>query len=255
MATQKQIEANRRNARRSTGPRTAEGKSVSKLNALRTGIFAEAEVLPDEDPAELAAEYEDFYKPSSPAERCCVAALVSADWLLRRFRRIEADLWDYESLDYEGKRRRTGLTYLRCKEPLSRLQRRIDSADRSFHRALQRLDKLRSIPATLTPATENAPPPEPAATPEVAPEPENAIGFVPSFSICATPPAPEPRTARPAAPCPLRSADGTAAASHRGLNPGHRQLRTIEEQALDNTRATTSRFTGRTRSMYPRTFR
>ncbi len=197
MATQKQIEANRRNARRSTGPRTAEGKSISKLNALRTGICAETEVLPDEDPAELAAlaaEYDDFYKPSSPAERCCVAALVSADWLLRRFRRIEADLWDYESLDYEGKRRRTGLTYLRCKEPLSRLQRRADSADRAFHRALQRLDKLRSVSATPSPEPDQPSPPQPAVNPELTPDPQNSIGFVPSFSIC---PTPEPATGAP----------------------------------------------------------
>ncbi len=202
MATQKQIEANRRNARRSTGPRTVKGKSISKLNALRTGICAETEVLPDEDPAELAAlaaEYEDFYKPSSPAERCCVAALVSADWLLRRFRRIEADLWDYESLDYNGERRRTGLTYLRCKEPLSRLQRRIDSVDRSFHRVLQRLDKLRSVSATPCAATEPPPSVQPSEKPDLGPERENSIGFVQSISNCG-----RPKPARTAVPpaCP-----------------------------------------------------
>ncbi len=216
MATQKQIEANRRNARRSTGPRTAKGKSVSKLNALRTGIFAEAEVLPDEDPAELAAltaEYEDFYKPSSPAERCCVASLISADWLLRRFRRIETDLWDYESLDYEGKRRRTGLTYLRCKEPLSRLQRRIDSADRSFHRALQRLDKLRSVSATPSPEPQS--PPQNVDNPELAPVPENSIGFVPSFSTCATP---DP-AATDSGPLKAPESSGDPAAAPRARRP------------------------------------
>jgi hypothetical protein len=38
MATVKQIEANRKNATRSTGPRTAVGKSKSSLNALRHGL-------------------------------------------------------------------------------------------------------------------------------------------------------------------------------------------------------------------------
>ena len=198
MVSQKQLEANRRNARRSTGPRTAKGKSVSSLNALRTGINAETEVLPDEDPAELAAlaaEYEEFYKPSSPAERCCVATLISADWRLRRFRRIEAQLWDYESMD-GGKRRNNGVTLWRCREPLSLLQRRIDSADRAFHRAIQRLEKIRSVSATLSPAPALPVPSQTPATPELAPEPENSNGFVPQFSICATP---EP-TATPSRP-------------------------------------------------------
>jgi hypothetical protein len=38
MATEKQIAANRRNAQRSTGPRTAAGKSISSRNAFRHGL-------------------------------------------------------------------------------------------------------------------------------------------------------------------------------------------------------------------------
>jgi len=39
MASQKQIDANRRNAERSTGPRTPEGKAIVKNNALKHGLY------------------------------------------------------------------------------------------------------------------------------------------------------------------------------------------------------------------------
>ena len=46
MATEKQIEANRRNAAKSTGPRSPEGKARSSMNALKSGVDAEAEIIP-----------------------------------------------------------------------------------------------------------------------------------------------------------------------------------------------------------------
>ena len=49
------LEANRRNARKSTGPRTQEGKDRSKMNATTHGCRAETLVLPEEDPVELEA--------------------------------------------------------------------------------------------------------------------------------------------------------------------------------------------------------
>ena len=53
MATQRQIEANRRNAQKCTGPRTPEGKARSSRNALKTGIDAKSAVLPSESAAKL----------------------------------------------------------------------------------------------------------------------------------------------------------------------------------------------------------
>jgi hypothetical protein len=56
MATAAQIEANRRNAQRSVGPRTQTGKDRSKLNALGHGCRANILVLPIEDFGEYEQE-------------------------------------------------------------------------------------------------------------------------------------------------------------------------------------------------------
>jgi len=53
MATQKQIEANRRNAKLGRGPTTPAGKARSSMNAIKTGVYAKHLLLPDENDDEL----------------------------------------------------------------------------------------------------------------------------------------------------------------------------------------------------------
>ena len=48
MATQAQIDANRQNAQKSTGPRTAEGKAAASQNAFKHGLFVKKAVIRDE---------------------------------------------------------------------------------------------------------------------------------------------------------------------------------------------------------------
>ena len=82
MASPAQIAANRANAQKSTGPRSAEGKSASRFNALKHGIDAASVIIPGEDPAEyeaLAAHYLDEYHPQSPSESFHVDAMLRAD--------------------------------------------------------------------------------------------------------------------------------------------------------------------------------
>src|SRR5476651_1046985 len=98
MATLSQIEANRRNAQRSTGPRTPEGKAASSMNAFKTGIDAESSVIPGEDAAALAALAERFYhdcQPQTEIESLLVDNIIRAAWRLRRFDRIDAEILIY----------------------------------------------------------------------------------------------------------------------------------------------------------------
>jgi hypothetical protein len=96
MTTFRQIEANRRNARLSTGPVTEEGKRQSRQNALRHGLTAETVI----DALEDAEDYAAFemavaadYDAQSAVERELVLRLASLLWRLRRATAIESGLF------------------------------------------------------------------------------------------------------------------------------------------------------------------
>jgi hypothetical protein len=93
MTTLAQTEANRRNASRSTGPRSAQGKESSRFNATRHGLRAEQIVLPTEDPDEFrlhCADWVDDWKPATATRRHLVERLAVASWRMRRCVRIES---------------------------------------------------------------------------------------------------------------------------------------------------------------------
>ena len=84
--------ANRANAKKSTGPKTAEGKARSALNAMTHGLTAQQAVLPNEDPdAYIAAKaaWIDTLLPSDTIELALVERAVIADWRLGRCVRAE----------------------------------------------------------------------------------------------------------------------------------------------------------------------
>ena len=89
-------------------------------------------MIPGEDPAELevlAANYREQFQPATPLEVFLVDAIVTADWQLRRLRKLEARLWEREFSTPEE-----------IPGPaLTRLHRRIDAAERSYYRALKEL--------------------------------------------------------------------------------------------------------------------
>jgi len=97
MSSLKQIEANRRNALKSTGPTTPEGKERSRRNALRHGLTAETVIGGLEDPEDYqafeAAVTRD-YDVESAVERELVLRLASVLWRLRRATGIETALFD-----------------------------------------------------------------------------------------------------------------------------------------------------------------
>src|SRR4051812_32576606 len=100
MTTFKQIEANRRNARRSSGPVTEDGKLQSRRNAVRHGLTAETVIGALED----ADDYQAFqaaiiadYDAQSAVERELVLRLASLLWRIRRATTMETALFEVQA--------------------------------------------------------------------------------------------------------------------------------------------------------------
>ena len=74
MTSLRQIESNRRNAQKSTGPKTQSGKQRSSQNAVRHGLTAETVIGPLEDPADYRA-FEQAVTTAYDAETA-----VDANW-------------------------------------------------------------------------------------------------------------------------------------------------------------------------------
>jgi len=95
MSSDRKIEANRRNAQKSTGPRTLTGKAIACMNALKHGLCARKPVVPGEDEAEyarFAAELVDHFRPDNPVRAIQVEQFIVAAWQLRRVPQIRAGL-------------------------------------------------------------------------------------------------------------------------------------------------------------------
>src|SRR5664279_2056866 len=113
MSSLKQIEANRRNALKSTGPTTPEGKERSRCNAVRHGLTAETVIAALED----AEDYQAFeaavtadYDAETAVERELVLRLASVLWRLRRATGIETAL--FESVTEESGKLENGYSRL-----------------------------------------------------------------------------------------------------------------------------------------------
>ncbi len=157
-ASEAQIRANRKNAAKSTGPRTTEGKERSRRNALKHGLAGAGIVLPESDAAEVArrtAAFEEELVPVGEVETALVrrAALNSvrmeraADQqtaaLTDRIRRVEAEFVAPEgSTAEEAARLKADAVRIAMFDPSKEatLARRYEAAaERGFYRALKEL--------------------------------------------------------------------------------------------------------------------
>jgi hypothetical protein len=96
LISDKQHEANRRNAQKSSGPVTEEGKAAIRFNALTFGLRTRATVLQSENVADYYRLYNELdaeYKPQTRTERCYLETMVTSQWLLVRVARSEQEVY------------------------------------------------------------------------------------------------------------------------------------------------------------------
>ncbi len=168
--SQKQQEANRRNAQHSTGPTTPEGKKAASLNAVTYGLRTRSLIIRDENIADywrLWDSLENEWRPETPTERLYLEQMSVSQWLLARMANSERKVYA------------AGLTITAEFDLLDRIARHTARLERSFTTALHELKQLQKErkaeakkPVQQTKPSAPAPAPHPnGAMPEVDGEP------------------------------------------------------------------------------------
>ena len=98
MSSRAKRKANRRNAQKSTGPKTDQGKQRCSQNALKHGLRSKHPVIPGEDPIEYQHKLDELradLRPLNALEDAIVEQIADTTWRLKRIARIEAAVDSY----------------------------------------------------------------------------------------------------------------------------------------------------------------
>ena len=194
MASKAQIKANRKNAQKSTGPKTDQGKAAVSQNAVKHGLFTES-VIYGENQAEYEVFHENFlveYAPVGAMELFLAERAANLAWRLKRAERMQNEVIEdmigrkvttnparraRESYYYNQGRRpdepgvdldelqlgriaTNDFAYCRVIDRMLMYERRIESSLHKTMRELERLQMIRQIKQQydeqeLEPATQN----------------------------------------------------------------------------------------------------
>jgi hypothetical protein len=186
MATKAQIAANRKNAQKSTGPKTPEGRNAVRLNGLKHGLTSKILVLPGEslsDFENLLDSLEAEHQPATPTEVILVRQMAMASWRLNRILHMEASHYHIRRSELEDnfEENYTNLTesdrhaIIADRDlTLMNFSRYEARLERSFHKNLTALQRLRAQrKSEMTNQSQSQEIPTPAAAPGTAARSEN----------------------------------------------------------------------------------
>jgi hypothetical protein len=166
------------------------------MNALKTGIHAKSLILPSEKLADLEQLIDEYYQshnPTTPEARSLVDDLIYGEWLKRRLRAAETQIWAYDHQESyrPDPKYPLGQTAANRGKAFAQLQWRIECNHRASRQALQDLSQLEAaakVEAAAAPVVEVPDPPSVTPTPETT---SPQIGFVLHTRPPETPDSPE----------------------------------------------------------------
>jgi hypothetical protein len=156
VTSEKKKEANRRNALKSTGPRTPEGKNAVRLNALKQGLLSQEVLLPWEDAEafrELEASLRAELQPVGVLENILVDRIIAAYWRLRRAGQVETDIFAggfYEELAERAEREADGYKRSSLDDLIAAGDETTITDKKKHEEALSRARQMRSAQETET---------------------------------------------------------------------------------------------------------
>lgn len=147
MTTENQIEANRQNAVKSTGPTTIEGKARSSKNAMKHGLLSKDLVVHGERPSEYQTFRQnlmDTFHPEGPIELLLVEKIASYMWRQRRAIQAES-IFFHKGLSKEwGRQSLENFFQGRDGECLQNITRYEAAIEKNFYRAMHQLKELQT---------------------------------------------------------------------------------------------------------------
>ena len=161
----------------STGPRTEEGKARSSQNALKSGIYSQSIVIPGENFEHyelLTSEYWQRFSPTTPELRDAVDRLVLCVWFLRRYARIQAQLFRSAMEPIPSSAAPAGQAFTAIDQQLTRLQRIVNSTQRNHDLTLKEVERLHKL------AVEPLPEPAQPQSSEPLSQPGEFVSSTPS---------------------------------------------------------------------------
>lgn len=153
--TQKQLEANRENAKLG-GVKTDKGKEISKMNAMKHGLLSSQVLIKDEDVNELSLIENNLKNqlcPVNQIEALLVDRIIAGFWRLKRGLKIETSLMSLQSYDNsieisfygENSKETKKIADMINNDLLDRLLRYENNIERGIFKALHELQRLQAI--------------------------------------------------------------------------------------------------------------